>query len=201
MDFQDSIERLVTARRILVLGSSGSGKTTFTRQVGRILQITPIHLDACFWRPGWVSTPQDQWREVVAGLLQQATWIMDGTYESTLHLRIPAADLLIVLEQSRLTCLWRVLKRKATVDDHHRPDAPSGQRLDADFLRYVWRYPDVTGPFVWECIQKYGPEKPLICLRGSRQIRGFVRQLEQAVPARGERCTAESPPPPPLSRR
>ena len=177
MDLSGTIPSLVAAKRVLVLGSSGSGKTTLVRRLGPLLNLEPIHLDACFWRPGWVSTPQDEWREKVAALVERESWIMDGTYESTLHLRIPAADCVIVLERSRLVCLWRVLKRKVTLDDRRRPDAPSGQKLDAAFLRYIWRYPRVTRPLVYEQIRQYGPHKTLIVLRGAGDIERLLRRL------------------------
>ena len=181
MEVADAITPLLTAKRILVLGSSGSGKTTFTRHLGRILRIEPIHLDACFWQPGWISMPQTQWQEAVVALVQKDAWIMDGTYESTLHLRLPLADCLIVLDQSRWVCLWRVLKRKLTIDDRHRPDAPAGQRIDADFLRYVWRYPAVTRPFVLDSIECFGANKPLIQLRSSRDTQRLLQELQTRV--------------------
>ena len=182
MNIQDSIHHVRSARRILVLGSSGSGKTTLTLRLARALNIEPIHLDARFWRPGWVSTPQSEWREVVRGLIRQESWIMDGTYESTLDLRIPAADAAIVLERSRLTCLWNVLQRKASIDDDSRPDAPAGQKLDLAFLRYIWNYPKVTRPFVFDCIQQYGQDKPLIPIRGAGEAERFIQAVEQELP-------------------
>ena len=106
---------------------------------------------------------------------------MDGTYESTLDLRIPVADAVILVESSRWACLWRVLKRKATVDDDRRPDAPSGQKLDRAFLRYIWRYPTVTRPYVLDCIRQYGPDKMLIQVAGSNDVGRFVSELQRTV--------------------
>ncbi len=117
MDFQDSIKRLASSQRILVIGPSGSGKTTLSIRLGRILDLETIHLDACFWKPGWIATPQPEWREKVSKLIRKPSWVMDGTYESTLDLRIPAADAVIVVDRSRWVCLWHVLKRKVTLDD------------------------------------------------------------------------------------
>jgi adenylate kinase family enzyme len=44
-------------QRTLVLGSSGSGKSTFARQLGQLLQVQVIHLDSHHWQPNWVATP------------------------------------------------------------------------------------------------------------------------------------------------
>jgi adenylate kinase family enzyme len=145
------------------------------------LNLQTIHLDAHFWKPGWIATAQPEWREIVSSLIDEPSWVMDGTYESTLDLRIPAADTVIVLEIPRWACLWRVLKRKATLDDRRRPDAPGGQKLDRAFLSYIWRYPAVTQLFVLDCIRKYGPDKTLIQLESSNEIQSFLRQVQRAV--------------------
>jgi adenylate kinase family enzyme len=181
MDINNSIARLASAQRILVLGSSGSGKTTFAIRLGQILNIEPIHLDACFWKPGWVNTPKSEWREIVSSLVQQDSWIMDGTYESTLDIRIPAADAIILIDRSRWGCLWRILKRKATVDDLRRPDAVAGQKLDLAFLRYIWQYPKVTQPFVFDEIRRFGPQKMSFVVHSSTQIERLLRDLQRTV--------------------
>lgn len=186
MDLENQIARLALSKRILVLGLSGSGKTTFSIRLGQILGIETIHLDACFWKPGWTSTPQPEWKAMVASLIEKESWIMDGMYESTLDLRIPAAETVIVIERSRLACLWGVLKRKATVDDYHRPDAPAGQKLDRAFLRYIWRYPAVTRPLLFDFIRRYGPDKALIQLGGPNDTRRFLQQIQRAVERRAE---------------
>jgi adenylate kinase family enzyme len=186
MELGNQIARLALSKRILVLGPSGSGKTTFSTRLGRILDIETIHLDACFWKSGWIATPQSEWRANVAALIRKESWIMDGLYESTLDLRIPAADSMIVVERARLVCLWRVLKRKATIDDRNRPDAPPGQKVDRDFLRYVWRYPAVSRPFLFDCIRRYGRDKALIQLGGSNDIRRLLQQVHRAVERRAQ---------------
>jgi adenylate kinase family enzyme len=41
-------------QRVLVLGSSGSGKSTFARKLGEITGLPVVHIDQLFWEPGWV---------------------------------------------------------------------------------------------------------------------------------------------------
>jgi adenylate kinase family enzyme len=181
LTLNEQSRQLAAAKRILILGSSGSGKTSLAIRLGDILHIPLIHLDAHFWQPGWVSTPQEEWRAQVEAMVQQPCWIMDGTYERTLDVRLPAADAVICVECSRYLCLWRVLKRKLTVDDLQRPDAPAGQILDRSFLRYIWQYPAVTRPLVWENIREFGAGKIVIQLGGGSEIRQFVQLVQQAV--------------------
>ena len=47
-------------RRIAIIGAGGAGKSTLARQLGEVLGIEVIHLDALFWKPGWVDTPRDE---------------------------------------------------------------------------------------------------------------------------------------------
>ena len=145
---RQSIDALMSAKRILVLGPCGSGKTCLTRELSRILHLPAVHLDASFWHPGWVSTPQSEWRCVVSSLIKQQSWIMDGTYESTLDLRIPAAEAIVMVNRPRWSCLWGVVRRSLTYRNKARPDAPSGQPIDLAYLRYIWRYPVQTDPLV-----------------------------------------------------
>lgn len=52
-------------KKIILIGSGGSGKSLLARQLGNILGIEVYHLDAIFWKPGWVGTPKEEQRKVV----------------------------------------------------------------------------------------------------------------------------------------
>jgi len=176
-----SIDALMSSKRILVLGPCGSGKTSLTRQLSRILDLPAVHLDARFWRPGWISTPQPEWRHVVGSLIRQESWIMDGTYESTLDLRIPAADAIIMLDRPRLSCLLGVLRRSLIYRNRVRPDAPPDQPIDLAYLRYIWNYPLRTDTLVRELVDTHGPQIPVIRLDNRESIEKLLSSL-QVVP-------------------
>ncbi len=180
---RQSIDALKSSRRILVLGPCGAGKTFFSRQLSQVLGLPALHLDARFWRPGQVSTPQPEWREVVSSLIKQESWIMDGTYESTLDLRIPAADAIIIIRRPRLSCLWGVLRRSLTYRNKTRPDAPAGYPVDFAYLRYLWRYPVRTDRLVRKLIEKHGPQIPVIKLEKRENIDRLLAALQAAAPA------------------
>ncbi len=44
-------------RRVLIIGSGGAGKSRLSVRLGEALGIPVLHLDALFWKPGWVMTP------------------------------------------------------------------------------------------------------------------------------------------------
>jgi adenylate kinase family enzyme len=180
---KESLDAFKSAQRILVLGPCGSGKTCLTRQLSCILKLPAVHLDAHFWNPGWISTPQPQWRRVVDSLIKQPSWIMDGTYESTLDLRIPAADAIIMLSRPRWYCLWGVLRRSLIYRNKPRPDAPSDQPIDRAYLRYIWKYPVQTDMQVRALIKQHGPWIPVVELDRRESVEVFMSYL-QAAPGR-----------------
>jgi adenylate kinase family enzyme len=185
------VDALVSSKRILVVGPSGSGKTYLSRRLAELLDHPVVHLDACFWRPGWISTPQDEWRRMVDGLIRPARWIMDGTYESTLPVRLAAADAVIVIERSRWTCLWGVLRRTMTHWNAPRPDAPPGQPIDRAFLRYIWQYPARTHPLVRHLLAEHGHHTTVVVLDGAKDIDRLLLQCD-ASPISAERTRSES---------
>jgi adenylate kinase family enzyme len=177
---RQSVAVLMSAKRILVLGPCGSGKTCLTRELSNLLELPAVHLDARFWRPGWISTPQQEWRRVVNSLIEQDRWIMDGTYESTLDLRIPAAEAIIMVDRPRWSCLWGVVRRSLGYRNKPRPDAPPDQPVDLAYLRYIWRYPKRTDTLVRELIDRHGPRKPVIRLDRRENVAALLSALQAA---------------------
>ena len=45
-------------QRVLVIGISGAGKSTFSRALAARTGLPLIHLDKEFWRPGCLQTPR-----------------------------------------------------------------------------------------------------------------------------------------------
>ncbi len=171
-------ERLRRARRILVVGPSGSGKTRLALRLGSLLDLPVVHLDAHRWQPGWVALPHREWRKVVGDLVQRPAWIMDGTYESTLDLRLAASDAVVAIEAPRLLCVYGVVRRRVLGLGRKRPDAPPGQPLDRAFLRYIWDYPVATRPLLWACLRERRTATALVVLSSRADVRRLVRELE-----------------------
>jgi adenylate kinase family enzyme len=43
-------------QRVMVMGSSGSGKSTFARRLSDLTGIPGVSIDALYWKPGWTRT-------------------------------------------------------------------------------------------------------------------------------------------------
>jgi adenylate kinase family enzyme len=101
-------------RRILVWGTTGSGKTTLASRLGERLCLPVIELDALFWQPAWQATPADQFRERVQEALDACPdgWVCDGNYNSRLgDLLSRQAETVIWLNLPFRVTFWRVFRR------------------------------------------------------------------------------------------
>jgi adenylate kinase family enzyme len=69
--------------RIVVVGCSGSGKTTMARRLAKALGVPHTELDALNWDPGWrnlTAEDPDEFRRRIAEVAAVDAWVMDGNY-------------------------------------------------------------------------------------------------------------------------
>jgi adenylate kinase family enzyme len=100
-------------RRIVVLGCSGAGKTTFARKLSEQLGVAHIELDALHWEPNWTSTPIERFREKVRSAIATAPrgWVVCGQYSNVRDEVWPQADTVVWLDYPMTTVVNRVVKR------------------------------------------------------------------------------------------
>jgi len=98
-------------QRVVVIGTSGSGKTTVSRELSKRLGIPHIELDALHWAPGWTETPTDVFRSRVARALERTAWVVDGNYAKARDIVWPLADTIVWLDFPLTVVLRQVLLR------------------------------------------------------------------------------------------
>ena len=165
-------------KKIIVIGSGGAGKSTFSRQLGEKLGIPVVHLDKLFWHPNWTRTPEDEWVEIVQREIARDEWIMDGNFGSTREMRMQACDTVIFLDMPRWLCIYRILKRTIFYHRGTRPDMAEGchERFDLEFILWVWNYPNGGRKRVIGELERH-PEKNIVFLRSTRDIDSFLKGL------------------------
>lgn len=166
-------------KKIIVIGSGGAGKSTFSRRLGEVTGIPVIHLDQLYWRPNWEKTPAPEWEATVAELVNGETWIMDGNFGGTREIRMRAADTIIFLDIPRRVCLYRVIKRAITYHGNNRPDMAAGcnERIDLEFLLWVWNYPRRGRKRLMAETQKFS-DKEIVILSSSAEIDLFLERVK-----------------------
>ena len=98
-------------QRIIVLGTTGSGKTTLARQLASQLDLPCVELDGLHWGPNWTPVPTAVLRARAAAATAGDGWVVDGNYRATRDLVWPRADLVVWLDYPLAVNLWRLLWR------------------------------------------------------------------------------------------
>lgn len=99
--------------RINVIGTSGSGKTTFGRELADILKIPFIEMDAIFWGPDWNHLEDEVFFYRLANALEGDDWVLDGNYERTLPVKWERVEVVIWLDFSFPRTLRQAVSRAA----------------------------------------------------------------------------------------
>jgi adenylate kinase family enzyme len=170
-------------QRVLVLGSPGSGKSAFARQLAATTGLPVVHLDQLFWEPGWVQAPKNVYLERLDRALAQERWIIDGNYTSSLDLRLPRADRIILMDRSRVVCLMRIGQRIASSYGTVRADMARGcpERLDWEFLQYVWNFPIENWPQTLAAIGRHGAWERTTTLKSDGESAAFLQAARSSA--------------------
>jgi len=68
-------------------------------------------MDALFWKPDWVETPDEELFAQVDRQTDQPTWVLDGNYSRTRPIVWPKADTVVWLDYPFLVIFGQLLKR------------------------------------------------------------------------------------------
>ena len=163
------------ARRIVVMGPPGSGKSTMARWLGVRFDLPVFHLDQAWWRPGWVEAPAAEFAAEVERLAALPAWVIDGNFTATLTPRFAAADAVVYLDMPSWLSLVRVVARVVRSYRRVRPDMPAGcpEKIDFAFLVFTWRWNQERRVRNLRIVEGFGGRRVVLC--GPGAVRRFVR--------------------------
>ncbi len=103
-------------RRVVVFGTTGSGKSWLAERLAQRTGLRVIELDALFWARDWQPAPLELFRHRVereVGAMDAAGegWIVVGNYGQVRDLVWRPADTLVWLDLPLPLVMWRLLRR------------------------------------------------------------------------------------------
>ena len=98
----------MTFQRIVVVGTTGSGKTTLAGRLSDRLEIPHIELDALNWGPNWTMRPVDEFHANVDAATGGDSWVVDGNYSRARDILWARADTIVWLDYPLPLVLWRL---------------------------------------------------------------------------------------------
>lgn len=100
--------------RLLTVGSTGSGKSTFARSLAERIGAPHIEVDALNWDPGWTNLSVDDpetFKARVRTAIQPDAWTCDGNYSVVRPLILARATHLVWLDYPLHIIMQRVIRR------------------------------------------------------------------------------------------
>ena len=145
--------------RIIVLGCSGSGKSTFAKKLHECTDLPLFHLDNIWWKPDMSHIAREEFDEKLEAILQGDKWIIDGDYSRTYETRIKACDTVIFLDCSEEECMEGITRRVG----EKRSDIPWVEdHLDPELVEMVRSYRSENRPVLYALLEQYRDKKKII---------------------------------------
>jgi adenylate kinase family enzyme len=167
--------------KIAIIGSPGSGKSTFASKLHKILGISLFHLDQYFWKPGWQRPDREAFKKIHNELCDRNAWIIEGMGISHFEHRIKQADIIIFLDIPLYVCLYRIFKRAfwnfGKVCFSSAPGCP--ERIpDYEFLKYVWNFNKKQKPEIEALLRHHKGQKKIFVIKNESDLRELLRKFE-----------------------
>src|SRR5215213_11056714 len=123
----DPANTLRLSQRILILGRTGSGKTTLARELAAALDVPHVELDSLYFGPAFSTVPLPVLRERTSAAISGDRWVTDGNKAAVRDLVWPRADTVIWLDYPWTVSLWRLGKRAIWRTSALRSEATNGE--------------------------------------------------------------------------
>lgn len=97
--------------RLVVIGTTSSGKSTLAEGLARRLDLAFVELDALYWEPNWKGVDDEIFGRRVQKAISGESWVVAGNYSRMRPLIWPRAEAIIWLDYPFWTVFWRLTRR------------------------------------------------------------------------------------------
>lgn len=99
------------ARRILIYGVTGSGKTSLAGRISEKTGIPWHSVDDLTWLPNWQEVPLEDQVRKIREICGGEEWILDTAYAKWIDIPLARLEAIVALDYPRQVSLWRLLRR------------------------------------------------------------------------------------------
>ena len=162
-------------KRVIVIGCSGSGKSTFSRKLREKTGLPLHYLDMIFHKPDKTTLSREEFDTLLMQILENDEWIIDGNYQRTMALRLGYCDTVIWLDYPLDVCLSGIEQRRG----HKREDLPwIEDEVDEEFIGFVKGFERNVRPEIIKLLEST-QGKRIIVFKTRDESDGFLESLKQ----------------------
>lgn len=132
------VKKFKSVKRISILGGQGTGKTILANNIGKELNLPIYHLDSIQNMENWKKRDKRERDEIILNKVKESSWIIDGTYVTTLEERVKKSDLIIFLNFSTIERVKGVMLRYLKNRGKEKKEIPGcKENFTLKFLKYT----------------------------------------------------------------
>lgn len=160
-------------RKIIVIGSPGAGKSTFSRQLRDITGLPLYHLDMINHKPDRTTASREEFDRRLSEILRTDKWIIDGNYQRTIETRLKYCDVVFLLDFPLDVCLAGAAARVGK----KREDMPwVEEELDEEFRQWIVDFPSVQLPEIYQALDRYR-DKSIVIFKSRQEIDEYLKEF------------------------
>ncbi len=160
-------------KKIIVIGSPGAGKSTFSRRLRDITGLPLYHLDMIWHKPDKTNISKEEFDRLLEEIVVTDKWIIDGNYQRTLETRLEKCDTVFLMDFPLDVCLAGA---KARIGKK-RDDMPwVEEELDEEFRQWIIDFPVMKLPEIYEMLDKYAG-KNIIVFKSRQEAETYLEKL------------------------
>ncbi|MDT2612506.1 adenylate kinase [Enterococcus dongliensis] len=160
-------------QKVIVIGSPGAGKSTFSRKLREKTGLSLYYLDRFWHKSNQTTVSREEFVQQLAKITKREEWIIDGNYLHTLDLRLAECDTVFLLDYPLSVCLAGVKSRIGKV----REDLPWIEtEFDEEFKQWIIDFPNNQLPQIYRLLDQYKETKNLIIFKSREEAEKYLQE-------------------------
>lgn len=163
-------------KKIVIVGVSASGKSTFARKIAEKIKLPVIHVNTIIWKPGWQPIGNEETAKKLKKIGSKEEWIIEGYITKEVRAFIfDRADTIIYLDYPPIVATLRYLKRWLKHRKNPRPELTgSPEKFDWEFMKLVWNKQEAVS--LNKFLGQIKEPNKLMKLTSVRKTEAFLKQ-------------------------
>lgn len=160
--------------KIIIIGSPGSGKSTFARKLRDITNLPLYYLDMLWHKKDRTNISREEFDEKLEKILKKDKWIIDGNYQRTIEMRLKECDTVFLMDYPLEVCLSGAEERVGK----KRDDLPwIEEKVDEEFKQIIVDFSKNKLPQIYKLLEKYQKNKNIVIFKSREEADNYIKKM------------------------